>query len=145
MATATKPAATTETVEKKKRGVAKGTKRPSKFASFTVKYAIAAVDFKPLDALTALANSLNLHVANVTSKNRAGEETGKQTLVVSTTVIAKRAKAIMSKDAEKSALAAFRAAMRDPEKAPKIQALVEKSNAGQDTSAEMAALIGLSS
>lgn len=145
MAKPTTPTATAEP-EKKKRGVAKGTKRPSKFSSFKVKFhnEAATAGFDPVAALTALAQNLSLHVQEVVSKNRAGEETGGKTLVVSTAPITKRAKAIMSKDAEKEALAAFKAAMRDPQRAPKIQALVEKSRNGEDTSAEMSALIGLS-
>lgn len=127
----------------KKRGVAKGTKRPSKFSTFVLKYSKDAEGFAPVEAIKALAGSLSLHVSEQISKNRAGESTGKLTLVVATAPIAKRAKAIMSKDMEKNALALFRAAMRDPEKAPKLQALVSASQEGKDTSAEVAALIGV--
>ena len=133
----------TPAAEKKKRGVAKGTKRPSKWNTFVLKYSKDAEGFAPVEAIKALASSLSLHVSEQVSKNRAGVETGKLTLVIGTAPIAKRAKAIMSKDMEKNALALFRATMRDPEKAPKLQALVEASQKGTDTSAEVAALIGL--
>jgi len=140
-ATAEAPA---ETVEKKKRGVAKGTVREKKFLTYGLKWSKDAVNFDPIAALTALAESMNLHVSNVEAKDReSGAGKGKFTLVVSTAPIQKRAKPVMTRDAEKTALAAFKAILRDPEKKGLAEALVARSNAGEDTSAEMAALIGL--
>lgn len=146
-ATKTAPVETpAETPAKKKRGVPAGTVREKKFDSLNVKWekAVVAQGFDVKGALTALAQNLNLHVAENESKDReSGKGTGKFTLVVSGAPIQKRAKSIIGKDKEKDAIAAFRAALRDPEKAPRLQNLMEANKNGADNSSEIASLIGV--
>lgn len=133
--------------EKKKRGVAKGTKRPSKFQTLGLKWEKGAADgnFTPVEALTALAQNLGLIVSTNESKKRGTNEgTGKFTLVISATPITKRAKSVIGKDKEKDALAIVRAMLRDPEKGPQLSSLLEAAKGGADNSAEIQKMLGIS-
>lgn len=122
-------------------GEAKAPKE-SAYNSIVVRWHKTA-DFDPESALTALGESQG-HVV----KSRTAKKSGKVTLQVDTAESAKttgrgRPRKLVSKETEQAAIKLLRAAMKDPEKAPQITALLAASADGKDVSDELSKLVGI--
>lgn len=118
--------------------------KESRYTQITVRVFKGIEDFDVPAALTALAEASGLTAKFSTSKS------GRQTFKVDTAESAKvsgrgRPRKLVDKETEKKAVALLRAAMKDPNKAPRLTELLGKADSGEDVSDELSELIGIGS
>lgn len=117
--------------------------RESRYETLTVRW-LKGLEFPVEQALTAMAEAN----AGWIVKTRIAAKSGKATLQVDTEESAKsggrgRPRRLISKETEQAAVKLLKAAMRDPEKAPKIQDFLERAAKGENVSDELSKLVGI--